>query len=211
MPAGRFDGCVRARSDAQWGPWKTTADSWRHPAVPALRPGPQPGDRPPLHDGAGRLRLERRRRRLLDLGPVRTGGGRGAEAMTVDARRRSRYRSAHEACGGRGLGGGWFARLAAGRMQWFELEQGRWWRRRPGDRRWPGDWRRRPGTGGGGGPGPAAADGPGLASIVAPAGGGVAAGLAAVVAAGPAVVPGRPAMTMSRNIAPEPRPASPGP
>ena len=34
VPAGRFDGCVRARSDAQWGPWKTTADSWRHPAVP---------------------------------------------------------------------------------------------------------------------------------------------------------------------------------
>jgi hypothetical protein len=34
VPAGRFDGCVRARSDAQWGPWKSTADSWRHPAVP---------------------------------------------------------------------------------------------------------------------------------------------------------------------------------
>ena len=34
VPAGRFDGCVRARSEAQWGPWKSTADSWRHPAVP---------------------------------------------------------------------------------------------------------------------------------------------------------------------------------
>jgi hypothetical protein len=34
VPAGRFDGCVRARTEAQWGPWKSTADSWRHPAVP---------------------------------------------------------------------------------------------------------------------------------------------------------------------------------
>ena len=34
VPAGRFDGCVRARSEGQWGPWKSTADSWRHPAVP---------------------------------------------------------------------------------------------------------------------------------------------------------------------------------
>ena len=34
VPAGRFDGCVRARSEAQWGPWKSTADSWHHPAVP---------------------------------------------------------------------------------------------------------------------------------------------------------------------------------
>ncbi len=34
VPAGRFDGCVRTRSDAQWGPWKSTADSWHHPAVP---------------------------------------------------------------------------------------------------------------------------------------------------------------------------------
>jgi hypothetical protein len=34
VPAGHFDGCVRARSEAQWGPWKSTADSWRHPAVP---------------------------------------------------------------------------------------------------------------------------------------------------------------------------------
>jgi hypothetical protein len=34
VPAGRFDGCFRARSEAQWGPYKSTADSWRHPAVP---------------------------------------------------------------------------------------------------------------------------------------------------------------------------------
>jgi hypothetical protein len=34
VPAGRFDGCFRARSEAQWGPWKSVADSWSHPAVP---------------------------------------------------------------------------------------------------------------------------------------------------------------------------------
>jgi hypothetical protein len=34
VPAGRFDGCYRARSEAQWGPWKSVADSWSHPAVP---------------------------------------------------------------------------------------------------------------------------------------------------------------------------------
>src|ERR1700690_1817141 len=34
VPAGRFDGCFRARTEAQWGPWKSTADSWSHPAVP---------------------------------------------------------------------------------------------------------------------------------------------------------------------------------
>lgn len=34
VPAGHFDGCFRARNEAQWGPWKSTADSWRHPAVP---------------------------------------------------------------------------------------------------------------------------------------------------------------------------------
>jgi hypothetical protein len=34
VPAGRFDGCFRARTVAQWGPWKSTADSWSHPAVP---------------------------------------------------------------------------------------------------------------------------------------------------------------------------------
>jgi hypothetical protein len=34
VPAGRFEGCFRARTSAQWGPWKSTADSWSHPAVP---------------------------------------------------------------------------------------------------------------------------------------------------------------------------------
>jgi hypothetical protein len=34
VPAGRFEGCYRARADAQWGPWRSLADSWRHPAVP---------------------------------------------------------------------------------------------------------------------------------------------------------------------------------
>lgn len=34
VPAGHFDGCYRARSEAQWGPWKSVADSWSHPAVP---------------------------------------------------------------------------------------------------------------------------------------------------------------------------------
>jgi hypothetical protein len=34
VPAGRFDGCYHVRSEAQWGPWKSTADSWSHPAVP---------------------------------------------------------------------------------------------------------------------------------------------------------------------------------
>jgi hypothetical protein len=34
VPAGRFDGCFKARTDAQWGPWRSTADSWAHPAVP---------------------------------------------------------------------------------------------------------------------------------------------------------------------------------
>ena len=34
VPAGRFDGCFRTRTEAQWGPYRSTADSWRHPAVP---------------------------------------------------------------------------------------------------------------------------------------------------------------------------------
>jgi hypothetical protein len=33
-PAGSFAGCYKARAKAQWGPWKTEADSWSHPAVP---------------------------------------------------------------------------------------------------------------------------------------------------------------------------------
>jgi hypothetical protein len=34
VPAGKFDGCFKARTDAQWGPWRSVADSWSHPAVP---------------------------------------------------------------------------------------------------------------------------------------------------------------------------------
>jgi len=34
VPAGRFDGCFKTRTDAQWGPWRSVADSWSHPAVP---------------------------------------------------------------------------------------------------------------------------------------------------------------------------------
>src|SRR4029078_4146266 len=34
VPAGRFDGCFKARTDAQWGPFRSVADSWSHPAVP---------------------------------------------------------------------------------------------------------------------------------------------------------------------------------
>jgi hypothetical protein len=33
-PAGSFAGCYKARTKAQWGPWKSEADSWCHPAVP---------------------------------------------------------------------------------------------------------------------------------------------------------------------------------
>jgi hypothetical protein len=34
VPAGRFEGCFHTRSEGQWGTWKSTADSWSHPAVP---------------------------------------------------------------------------------------------------------------------------------------------------------------------------------
>jgi hypothetical protein len=34
VPAGRFDACFKARTDAQWGPWRSVSDSWAHPAVP---------------------------------------------------------------------------------------------------------------------------------------------------------------------------------
>jgi hypothetical protein len=34
VPAGRFDGCFKARTEAQYGTFKSTADSWSHPAVP---------------------------------------------------------------------------------------------------------------------------------------------------------------------------------
>jgi len=33
-PAGTFDACYKARSKAQWGPWRSEADSWSHTAVP---------------------------------------------------------------------------------------------------------------------------------------------------------------------------------
>jgi hypothetical protein len=34
VPAGRFDGCFKARTEAQFGTFRSTADSWSHPAVP---------------------------------------------------------------------------------------------------------------------------------------------------------------------------------
>jgi hypothetical protein len=34
VPAGRFDGCFKTRSEAQYGTFKSTADSWSHPSVP---------------------------------------------------------------------------------------------------------------------------------------------------------------------------------
>ena len=34
VPAGKFTGCFKMRSDAQWGPWKTSSTSWSHAAVP---------------------------------------------------------------------------------------------------------------------------------------------------------------------------------
>ncbi len=34
VPAGRFDGTFKTRSEAQWGPWRSVADSWSHPVVP---------------------------------------------------------------------------------------------------------------------------------------------------------------------------------
>jgi hypothetical protein len=34
VPAGRFEGCYHGRTEAQWGSWRSLADSWRHPAVP---------------------------------------------------------------------------------------------------------------------------------------------------------------------------------
>ena len=34
VPAGRFEGCFKTRTDAQWGPFRSVADSWSHPVVP---------------------------------------------------------------------------------------------------------------------------------------------------------------------------------
>lgn len=33
-PAGKFGGCYKVHSKVQYGPWKSEADSWSHPAVP---------------------------------------------------------------------------------------------------------------------------------------------------------------------------------
>jgi hypothetical protein len=34
VPAGKFTGCFKMRTDAQWGPVKTASTSWGHPSVP---------------------------------------------------------------------------------------------------------------------------------------------------------------------------------
>ena len=34
VAAGTFTGCFRARTDARWGPWSSSNDSWSHAAVP---------------------------------------------------------------------------------------------------------------------------------------------------------------------------------
>jgi hypothetical protein len=34
VPAGKFAGCYKARTDASWGPWKAAATSWSHTQVP---------------------------------------------------------------------------------------------------------------------------------------------------------------------------------
>jgi hypothetical protein len=34
VPAGRFTGCFRARTDAQWAGFRSVSESWSHPAVP---------------------------------------------------------------------------------------------------------------------------------------------------------------------------------
>ena len=34
VPAGRFTGCYRVRTDAQWAGFRSVSDSWSHPAVP---------------------------------------------------------------------------------------------------------------------------------------------------------------------------------
>jgi hypothetical protein len=33
-PAGRFTGCYKMKSKAQWSPWKSEAVTWAHPKVP---------------------------------------------------------------------------------------------------------------------------------------------------------------------------------
>lgn len=34
VPAGRFSGCYRVRTDAQWAGFRSVSDSWSHPSVP---------------------------------------------------------------------------------------------------------------------------------------------------------------------------------
>jgi len=34
VPAGRFTGCYRVRTDAQWAGFRSVSDSWSHPSVP---------------------------------------------------------------------------------------------------------------------------------------------------------------------------------
>lgn len=34
VPAGRFESCFKARTEAKWGPWSSVSDAWAHPAVP---------------------------------------------------------------------------------------------------------------------------------------------------------------------------------
>lgn len=34
VPAGRFESCFKARTEAKWGPWSNVSDAWAHPAVP---------------------------------------------------------------------------------------------------------------------------------------------------------------------------------
>lgn len=34
VPAGKFTGCFKARTDATWGPWHAASVSWSHAAVP---------------------------------------------------------------------------------------------------------------------------------------------------------------------------------
>jgi hypothetical protein len=34
VPAGKFAGCFKGRTDAAWGPWSASSLSWSHPVVP---------------------------------------------------------------------------------------------------------------------------------------------------------------------------------
>ena len=64
VPAGRFDGRFKARTEAQWGPWRSVADTWAHPAVPLSGTVRSQGvDRPFTMEL--RLRHQRRRQRAL--------------------------------------------------------------------------------------------------------------------------------------------------